>query len=372
MNNKVAIVYDWIDSWGGVERLLLVLHEMFPGADWFTSFIDYEKAGWARKLNIKSTWMQALPDFVKKNRIICAPLFPYAFESFDFAKYDLVFSVSSCFAKGVITRPGTRHISYILTPARFLWTHKSDYNINLILNALSSQLMKNLREWDVASAYRPDKLIAISHSVADRCSKIYRRDAEVLYPPFDIEYWRQVKVGVLDNDVREFYREDDYYLVVSRLESYKKIQLAIEACRALDHKLVVVGSGRQESRLRNLASKKVSFMGNVTDSVLAKLYMRAKALLMPQEEDFGYTSLEAQYFGCPVIAYRKGGAMETVIEGKTGILFDDQSVKGLKSALEKYHTISYNIQNITKKIGENTVSRYSKEGFKQVLLGYLK
>ncbi len=377
---KIAIVYDWIDKWGGVERVLLTLREMFPHAEFFTSYYDSEKAVWAKDLKIKTSFIQKFPQFIRGNRIFSLPLYPYAFESFDFSNYDLVISVTSAFAKSIITRPDALHICYLLTPTRFLWFRTDDYIKNQALKfALSSYLAK-LREWDFIASQRPDRIASISNTVADRCRKFYKRESAVLYPPFDISYWEKIKKSLESNDpylVGMTLKYQKYFLVVSRLEPYKRVEFVLKTFNQMlpirsrpsnignidKTNLVIIGEGSEAARLKKIARENLVFLNKLTDQELAYLYSNAKALIMPQEEDFGYVSLEAQFFGCPVIAYRKGGATETVIEGKTGIFFEEQSITSLMSALQKYNVVKYELKSRLEKFGLDNIRKFSKEKF---------
>ncbi len=365
---KIAIVYDWIDKWGGVERVLLTLHEMFPDAVFYTSYYDSQKAAWAKDLNIKTSFIQKLPKFIKKNRILSFPFYPFAFESFDFTYFDLVISVTSSFAKSVITRPETKHICYLLTPARYLWTDPEIYLGRGIKSTLLAPYLAYLKKWDFVAAQRPDKMISISKTVADRCKKYYKRNSKVICPPFDEEYWEKIKLANRNSKFEtnpnfQNINSQKYYLLVSRLEPYKKIDLAVQSINRLGMPLIIVGIGSEEKKLKQLANKNVQFIPYVTDEELGHLYSNAMALIMPQEEDFGYVSLEAQFFGCPVIAYDRGGAKETVVEGQTGLFFSGQSVPSLGEALERFEVMSYNLKASTKRYGSNQVERFSKKKF---------
>src|SRR3989339_970850 len=285
---EIAIVYDWMDSWGGVERMLLILNEMFPEAKWYTSYVDEERAQWVRKLKVKTSFIQSLPSFIKKSRILSLPFYPYAFESFDLKGYDLVISVTSSFAKSVITGPGTRHICILLTPTRWLWSHGEMYDLGCtnfdLFNPIKSWFIRKMKAWDMVAASRPDKIISISQTVADRCLKYYDRKSEVVYPPFDIEYWKSVKRKTC-NAKRLFFNE--YYLIVSRLEPYKKVDLVIVTFNKMkDKKLIIVGKGTQEQKLKAIAGENTRFIQDISDQELADLYLSATALIMPQEEDF--------------------------------------------------------------------------------------
>lgn len=346
---KVALVYDWVDKWGGVERLLLTLHQMYPNAPLYTSFYNPKTAPWARNIKIKTSFMQNFPNFIKNNRIFSLLFFPFAFRSFNFDKFDAVISISSAFAKGISTSPKTKHISIVLTPPRFLWSQQKTYLPITIIRKMVIPIVASLRKIDFNSAQKPDVLFSISDRVRHRVKKYYNRDSEVLYPPFDFAQWKQIKKHISAKKFRHsfyFIPKNEYYLVVSRLEAYKKIDLVIRTFDWTKAPLIVVGSGSQEKKLKQFVKinkmNNVLFLKNLTDSEIAYLYTYARALIMPQDEDFGYTSLEAQFFGCPVISYKNSGAAETIIDGKTGILFDKQSVKSLSNAIERSKRIPYN------------------------------
>lgn len=364
---KIAIVYDWIDKWGGVERVLLQLHEMFPEAIFYTSYFDQETASWAKDLNIKTSFLQRFPSFIKKSRILSFPFYPFIFESFDFSQYDLVISVTSSFAKSIITKPGTRHLCYLLTPPRYLWSHQKDYLRNQLVDYLLGGYLALVKKWDYVAAQRPDKIISISEIVKKRCLRYYQRESEVIYPGFDTNYWKNIKNQISKiketDQISKILRNKKYFLVISRLEPYKKVDLVVKVFNKLKENLVIVGEGTEEKKLKRMAGKNVIFLSKLTDEELGYLYSNAQALIMPQEEDFGYVSLEAQFFGCPVIAYKKGGALETVIDGKTGIFFANQNERSLRKAIERFNKIKYNLKNKIREFGMKNIERFSKEKF---------
>jgi len=368
-NKKIAIVYDWIDKWGGVERVLLTLGEMFPKATFYTSYFDKNKAFWAKNLKINTSFIQNLPKFIKGSRVISLPLYPIAFESFNFNQYDVVISVTSSFAKAVITKPNTRHICYLLTPTRYIWLYSEQYMITPINRFIGVPYIKYLKKWDLVASQRPDKIISISKTVKVRCQKYYKRDSEVIYPPFDTEYWNEIKLRISNDKLPINFipiksgSNFKFFLVVSRLEPYKKIDLIVQSFNQLGMDLVIVGEGSLKYKLKTMASKNISFLSGLSDEELGFLYSKAEALIMPQEEDFGYVSLEAQFFGCPVIAYKKGGATETVIEGKTGIFFNKQNKESLLQALERYRVISYNLRTSMGKFAIKNIERFDKVRF---------
>ena len=363
---KIAIVYDWIDKWGGVERILLDIHEMFPEAVFYTSYFDKTKAGWAKNLKIKTSFLQKFPDFIKKSRILSFIFYPFVFESFNFSEYDLVISVTSSFAKSIITKPGTQHICYLLTPTRYLWTHRQDYIKNKSIDYLIDGYLKLFENWDLTVSQRPDKIISISETVKKRCKKYYKRESDVIYPGFNIEYWKKIKyqISKIKNQESKIqFKNKKYFLIVSRLEQYKKVDLAIKVFNKLDENLVIVGEGSQADKLKQIAGKKITFLAKLSDNELGGLYSNAQALIMPQEEDFGLVSLEAQFFGCPVIAYNKGGATETIIDGKTGMFFNQQKKNGLVRAIERFNKIKYNLRTKVKEFGTSNVEKFAKDKF---------
>ncbi len=364
---KIAIVYDWIDKWGGVERVLLTLHEMFPRAVFYTSYFDKEKADWAKDLKIKTSFLQKFPNFIKKSRILSFIFYPFIFESFNFSEYDLVISVTSSFAKSIITQPGTRHICYLLTPTRYLWSHEKLYFKNRFFRSLVMSYLDSVKKWDYMAAQRPDKIISISETVKERCLRYYQRESEVIYPGFDTKYWKNIKDQISKiketDQISKILKNNKYFLAISRLEPYKKVDLVVKVFNKLKDVLVIVGEGSQEKKLKKMAGKSVVFLSKLSDVELGSFYTNAQALIMPQEEDFGYVSLEAQFFGCPVIAYKKGGARETIIDGKTGIFFNRQEEISLVGAIERFNRIKYNLRTKVKEIGARNIKKFNKDKF---------
>jgi|SRR5581483_7770600 len=330
-NMKVALVYDRVNKWGGAERLLLSLKKIFPNAPLFTS-VYHSRASWASKFNIKTSFLQELP-FASSFHEGFAALMPIAFENFSFDDYDVVISITSEAAKGVITKPGTLHICYCLTPTRYLWSGYNTYFKNSYLRILSKPLVFYLKTWDRIAAQRPDHFIAISKEVKGRIKKYYGRESKVIYPPQTL-----LEPGSINPS------KGKYFLIVSRLVPYKNLELAVKACSDLNLPLKVVGKGSQEIFLKRIAGKTVQFAGELTDEELKNYYKNCKALIFPGIEDLGLTMIEAQAFGKPVIALKKGGALEIVNE-KTGIFFDEWTVDSLKSALVNFDESRYNTQD---------------------------
>lgn len=363
---KIAIVYDWIDKWGGVERLLKVLHEMYPEAPIYTSYYDCEKAGWAKGINIKTSFIQKLPKFIRKNRILSFALFPFAFESFDFSGYDAVISVTSSFAKGIVTKTGTRHVCILLTPTRYLWVYP-EYYLNPFIRVLLRPFLDYVKRWDKAASVRPDTIVSISREVATRCKTYYGRESDILYPPFDSGYWQAIADKIGSKTENPYGK--DYFLVVSRLEPYKRVDIAIEAFNSMpQRRLIVVGQGSMDQKIRGMAkSRNILFLQKIDDLTLGMLYRNANALIMPQVEDFGYTAIEAQFFGCPVLSYKEGGAAELIQEGKTGLFFDRQEPEGIRAAVARYDKISYNLGHETQVAVQAKAQSFSKKTFSRRL-----
>lgn len=353
---KVAIVYDRVNKWGGAERVLLALHKIFPKAPLYTSVYDSKRAPWAKVFpKIHTSFLQKIP-FAKFNHEFLAPLMPLAFRSFDFSRFDFVISVTSESAKGIKTEPGTFYLCYCLTPTRYLWSGYNEYFKNSIFKNITKPAVWFLKEWDKKISGYPDKIVAISTEVQKRIRKYYGRDSEIIFPPVDIAL---TKINVA--------RNKDYFLLVSRLDyGYKKVDLAIKAFNKLKFPLVIVGTGRLKSKLKQLAKENIKFVGKVSEEKLMKCYQNAKALIMPQEEDFGIVAVEAQSFGVPVIAYKKGGVLDTVVDGKTGILFKNQNVESLMQAVKKFDRMSFNNRVLKK-----NVKRFSFNVFKEKILNQI-
>lgn len=364
---KIAIVYDWVDKWGGVERVLLNFFEIFPQADFYTSYFNKEMAQWAKNFQIKTTFIQKMPRLIKTNRFLSLIFYPIAFETLDFKNYDLVISVTSAFAKGVITQLQTRHIVYLLTPTRFLWVMPEVYGLNDFKKRLIFPYFKYLKQWDFAAAQRSDEIYSISKTVAKRCLDYYQRNSKVIYPPFDYYYWenkkKEMEINYLTVKKKFIDIGSDYFLIISRLEPYKKIDLAIKVFNQLNQKLVIIGKGTKENDLKKRAKNHIYFFNNISDVELVYLYLKAQATIIPQEEDFGYVAIESQYFNCPVIGYRKGGNSETVSDGLGGILFNEQTADDLLLAIERFNEIKYNLRNKLFVSRDKVLEKFKKEKF---------
>jgi glycosyltransferase involved in cell wall biosynthesis len=315
---KVALVHDYLNQMGGAERVVLALHEMFPDAPIYTSIYDPRRVDIAfQSIDIRTSFMQRFP-LVTKHHQPYLPFYPFAMERLDLRGYDLVLSSSSAFAKGIITRPETIHICYCHTPMRWCWNYEEYVereHLGRIPRSILPFFISGLRVWDQTSSMRVDHFIANSPVVADRILKYYRRDAVVIPPPVEVSRF------TFDPTTRP----EDYFLIVSRFMPYKRIDLAIEACNLLQLPLVIIGSGRDENRLKHLAGPSIRFTGRLSDQEVLQYYTRCRALILPGEEDFGIAPLEAQASGRPVIAYAAGGALASVINNVTGTFFHKQT-----------------------------------------------
>lgn len=327
---RVALVHDYLNQPGGAEKVVEVFTEMFPGAPIYTSVYDRKAMPdvW-RGLDVRTSFMQSIWRGVSGAKMLL-PLFPSAFESFDLREYDLVLSSTTAFAKGVITQPETCHVCYCNSPTRFLWRY-NDYvrherfppGTQRFLPLLATPL----RVWDYNAAQRVDYFVAGSHNAARRIAKHYRRESDVVQAPIEVS--RFTPSGQVE----------DYFLVVSRLQSYKAIHLAVEACSRLDLPLRVIGDGPDRPRLQAMAGTSVRFLGRLPDGEVRQQMARARALIVPGEEDYGLAPLEAQASGRPVIAYRAGGALETIREGRTGLYFDEPTADSLAQVLAEFEDI---------------------------------
>jgi glycosyltransferase involved in cell wall biosynthesis len=348
---RVAIVHDFLMQMGGAEKVVEVLHDMYPDAPIYTSVYDPDvMPAYYRTWDIRTTFMQRLP-FKRLSHRVALMLYPLAFESLDLSEYDLVISSSSAFAKGVVTQPHTLHVCYTHTPMRYAWSSRAymkNEKASRLLRALLAPGLHYLRMWDAVAASRVDSYVANSSAVARRIKKFYGRDANIVYPPVDISRFK------LAPD------KGDYYIIVSRFVPYKRLDLAVDAFTKLGYPLKVVGTGRQMKSLQARAGKNVEFLGHVDDLELPELLARARGFLMPGEEDFGIAPVEANASGCPVIAYAAGGALDTQIDGVTGVLFRQQTVDGLCDAVCRAENIDFDPEVI-----RDHARRFETERFRQ-------
>ncbi|NMC36055.1 glycosyltransferase family 4 protein [Candidatus Beckwithbacteria bacterium] len=346
---KIALVYDRVNKFGGAERVLLALHEIWPQAPLYTTVYNPTKAPWAKVFNVKTSFLQNIP-FAKDHHEWFAWLTPLAFSKFNFDEFDIVISVTSAEAKHIKTGSQTLHICYCLTPTRYLWSHRKSYEREGIKGLFLKLLGPFLRQTDFKAIQNIDHFIAISTAVSQRIKRYYHQDSRIIFPPVELS---EPKTILPIKTPKRF------YLVVSRLVSYKRVDLAIKVCNKLQRNLIIVGSGEQEKRLRKLVGKTIYFVGNLTDDILAMYYKRCQAVLFAGYEDFGIVPVEAMSFGKPVIAFAKGGVLDTIISNKTGILFKKQSVSSLEKALLEFEKKDFSAQ-----VCKAQAQKFSKTIFK--------
>ncbi len=344
--DRVALVHDRLEQNGGAERVLWALHQMFPEAPIFTPIFNRDAVPQFQECDVRTTWMQRLPGVLRAPRTYAA-LYPLAFNGIKLEDFDVVISSTSSFAQGVHTN-GALHICYCHSPANFVWRPEAYFGSRLGI-AASLPLRGWLKAWDRSSANHPHVYVATGRPVAERIEAFYGRSSSIIQPPIE-DKWFTPHVA------------DDFFLFVGRLVPHKRADLAIEACADLGVPLVVAGRGRSEEDLRNIARGDTKFIGHVSDTELRDLYARARAVLVPSEEEFGLVALEAQAAGTPVIQYDAGGAQETVIDGVTGIRFSPQSAGGLAAGIGRFHEHDWD----RKAIQENA-ARFSQQRFEREL-----
>lgn len=332
---KVALVYDRINKIGGAERVLQSLHEIWPTAPIYTAVYNRKTASWADVFTVHTTFLQSLP-IARHHHEWFAWATPMAFESFSFDEFDIVISVTSAEAKNIITKPGTVHICYCLTPTRYLWSGAHEYmshsHIGLptwLVKPVLSVAQKYLRSWDLTASTRPDYYLAISDRVKQRIHTYYGRTVEkVIYPPVNVDFFTV--------DQKKSQSHTGYFLIVSRLVAYKKVDQVIAACNRLQLPLVVIGNGAEKKYLIQQAGKTVQFIDAVTDEELRTWLQGCRAFIFAGDEDFGISVVEAQSCGKPVIAYRNSGVSEIIRDGVTGVLYDEQTTDSLVAALNTF------------------------------------
>lgn len=367
---KIALVHDQLQEFGGAERVLVALKEIFPEADVYTSFYNQDALGIHAKhfkgWNIITSWADKVPLFKK----LYSPLrflTPYIWEAFNFNGYDLVISSSGSYmCKGIITRPETKHVCYIHHQPRYLYYYETarEWQKYWPIRVYGHLINHGLRIWDYLSSQRVDYFVSNAEETKKRVQKYYRRDSEVIYPP----------VTITDNPP-EFKTpdKDGYYITTSRLARAKHIDVLIQAANEADFKLKIIGTGRDEEYLKSIAEPNVEFLSNVHDDTFKALYSHAKAFLFASvDEEFGIAPIEAMGYGIPVIAYASGGLKETIQEGKNGYLYNDLSAKSLIDKLQKYEKLSENQQIEMKKQARKSAEQYSFANFKKQILAYVK
>lgn len=354
---KLAIVADWLTNDGGAEKVIRAFHELYPQAPIYTTLFNKEKMTAFKDADIRTSFLQKIPG---ARHQMLLPWMPYAVEAFNLDEYDVVLSSCHSVAKGIITLPSTLHISYCHTPMRYAW-EEWDLESRMeqfprLLHPLIRRQMQKIKRWDRLAAERVDEYIANSSYIKTRIQKCYERDSEVIYPPVRSSFFTPVK-----------HPKNNYYLAVGRLIPYKKFDLLIEAFNQLDLPLKIVGTGPDLERLQKMAGPTIQFLGHLENAALRELYAHCTAFLFPQLEDAGITLLEAMCCGRPVIAYGEGGSQDTMIDGKTGILFNRQTSGNLIAALQQFQEMKFEPEFI-----RSHALNFDVERFKEKIKKYIK
>lgn len=354
---RIALVHDWYYVDGGAEKVIKALTEIFPDCENFALFdlmSNKEKSKILSNPKVTTTFVQNLP-FISKFHRHYLQLYPYAIEQFDLSEFDLIISSSSSVAKGVLTNSNQIHICYCHSPMRYAWdlyhNYLSESKFNILTKIYAKYVLHKIRLWDVMSSNRVDYFIANSDYISKRIKKVYKRDSAVIYPPVDTEYF-----SFDENSFR------DYYFTASRMVSYKRIDLIVETFAKNGKKLIVAGDGPEINKIKSKSKANITFLGHVSKEELKKYLQSAKAFVFAAEEDFGILPVEAQACGTPVIAYGKGGVLETVIDNKTGILFEEQTVESLQNAINKFEELVFNYQEV-----RQHSLKFSKDNFKELM-----
>ncbi len=352
---KIALAHDSFTQMGGAERVMDALHELFPEATVLTLVFDPQFKEKYKDWDIKTSALQTLFLALGKFQYLL-PLIPWAVDSLDFSGYDLVISSSSTFIKNIRVPKNTVHICYCHTPTRFLWSD-ADYvkqEVSPFLRPFVRLLLNRMKKWDYAGAQRVSKFIANSKEVQKRIKQFYNRDSDIIYPGLDTDFWKPTIA------------KKDYFLLAGRLQAHKKNELIVEIFNELNIPLHVAGTGRQEEYLKTIAKSNVSFLGKVTDEQLRDEYSGSLGFIYPQVEDFGLMPLEAAACGSATLAYGKGGALETVLTGKTGEIFNSYDKEEIKKLVTNWNWKKYNYDSLG-----SQAKIFSKEKFKQNILNYL-
>ena len=355
---KIALVHDYLIRFGGAERVLLSLRKIFPQADIFTLLYDKEKMGkYFPDTNVRTSFLQKLPWSWKYHRLL-APFMPAAVESLDLREYDLVISSASAFIKGLVLRSKAVHICYCHNPARFLWDYSPQYNKGS--SVLRKIFCHYLRLWDRSAANRVDYFLANSKTTAQRIKKYYDRQARVIYPPVNTETRQVLSANA------KIPRE--YFLIVSQLTPYKRIDLAVDAFNKLELPLIIIGQGRDRKRLEKMAHSNIRFLGWQPDEIVGQYLQNCTAFIFPGEDDFGIAPVEAMSHGKPVLAYRQGGTTETVLEGITGEFFDDPAAESLADGVRR---LRLNLKDYSSLVIQKRAELFSPEKFERSIKEFI-
>jgi glycosyltransferase involved in cell wall biosynthesis len=329
---RIALVHDWLTGMRGGEKILELLCEIFPHADIFTLvYLPGQLSPTIESHRITTSLLQKIPRIGRYYRHLL-PLMPWVMERFDFSDYDLVISTSHCVAKAAKPAKGAHHVCYCFTPMRYIWDQYDSYfgpgRASLVVRTVMKALRPLLQRWDLATVSRVSEFIAISKNIQERIHRIYKRDSGLIYPPVNDAFYATPSAPAP--------AEEPFYLIVSALAPYKRIDLAVETFRRRGDRLVIVGEGQESNTLKSLAGPKTEFLGWLSNEELRSLYQSCRALIFPGEEDFGIVPVEAMAAGCPVIALRKGGALETIVENETGVFFERLTVESLSDAVDRF------------------------------------
>lgn len=360
---KVAIVCDWLTGIGGAERVVWELHQMYPDAPIYTSQYDPSKIDWFVDADVRTTSLQRLPKRFKK---FLPLLRAWTFRRLDLSEYDLVLSSSGAEAKGVKTGPNTIHINYCYTPTHYYWVRHDEYlenpgfprGLNWAARIALKLLVGPLRRWDFQAAQRPDFMISLSTHTQAMVKKYYKRDTDVIHPPVEVDRFR------IPGNIKTPLRHG--FVIAGRQTPYKRFDLAVEACNELKVPLIVIGDGPDHKRLEKLAGRSTTFLTNVNDAEIVDHFQSALAFIMPNMDDFGIVAVEAMAAGTPVVAYKKGGSLDYMKPGKTGLFFEKQTVKDLSATLEEAMNKSFNYDAIAEH-----ADSFSTTAFKQNMRSYI-
>ncbi len=354
---KIAFVHDFLLRLGGAERVLKVLMDMYPEAPVYTLLYDEKTVGSVfPKERVRPSRLQKFPRFIPGMHKFLFPFMPAAVEDFDFSDFDVVVSSSNAYSHGIVTNLETKHICYYHSPMRYAWDYTHEYlreqQLGLIGDLIVGKMLHKVRQWDFLAADRVDISLANSKTVAKRIQKFYRKEAKVLYPPVDVERFKPQD------------HHEGYFLIVSTLTPYKRIDLAVELFNRLGKRLVIIGDGPDRRRLERMAAENIDFLGFKSDEVVKTYFENSRAFIFPGMEDFGIAPIEAMACGKPILAYRKGGLTETMIEGETGEFFEEQTVESMEEGLTQLliNEARYSAAKIAKH-----AEQFSTEHFKKAM-----
>ncbi len=349
---KIALVCDWLTVYGGAERVMYELHQLFPKAPIYTPLYNAKRCSVFKDADVRESAFGKIPGARRFHRLFL-PFMPGYFERLDLSEYDLVISSSHSAAKGIITKTETLHVSYCHSPMRYVWDHCHSYQKNdrkfSPFKLLYLPILHKIRMWDRLAAERVDRFIANAHYIKNRISKYYGKDSVVIHPPVDLEKFYVSQGG------------RNFYLAIGRLIPNKKFDLVVQAFNELGYPLKIIGDGPEENHLKRIAKSNVEFLGRASDEILSDCYRGAKALIFPQLEDFGIVPLEAIASGTPVLAYGRGGALETVQKGKSGLFFEEQTIEALIQTVHEFEKKSWDPEKVAATVQHFGSARFKSE-----------